>query len=584
MENPILHSDKIKKIIANMKQSPIRKLNSPVNVAPFKREQEQLMDVLDILESNLKNIDNSIRIAVMGEVKAGKSTLINALVGKDIAHTNVVEATASVMEINNCNVERVVMKFKDKVQDMTLEQMKNTLIMNQGQQDFFSTIDLIQVYTPFTRFQGFTLVDTPGLSTVTVKNQERTENYLSNVDVVIWVLNVHHPSQRDVIDKLERVCDFGKPIICIMNRIDETDGIIEELLEDTKGNIGYLTNVILPMNSKLAFEGMVEENIEKVEHSGLLKLLEYIDSHYNANSSIESNKNLDTVLEVQLAREYEIHQNSKNLLEKLSKRMDEDIRELNTYNVDMKGKFQNKINRWITEDAFRREEHILLNETNISRYNSIRGEFLKESYLFDVIQKQYDKLNEELFSDWRSYMDSLVTRIIVDEFNVMPRIKIDQKVPQVNLDSENTTLTAMKQGGVTAGGFGLSLAAYAAWLGPYAPVISLMGAAASFVPPLLIAGAISGAIWKFTDKHSSNNNIHESYIRRDIEQIVKEVRYILEKDVAHNLMRSIYETSDQYFNESVQLSTAYLGKYGLTPNSLSILIEEIDTYKENLKE
>ena len=59
-----------------------------------------LKDIENMLQIMDENIDKTVKIAVMGEVKAGKSTFINVCTGKQIAYTDVLEATSIVSEIS----------------------------------------------------------------------------------------------------------------------------------------------------------------------------------------------------------------------------------------------------------------------------------------------------------------------------------------------------------------------------------------------------------------------------------------------------------------------------------------------------
>lgn len=47
------------------------------------------------LQHIIENLQQTLKVFVIGEVKAGKSSLINTLVGQQISPTNILEATAS---------------------------------------------------------------------------------------------------------------------------------------------------------------------------------------------------------------------------------------------------------------------------------------------------------------------------------------------------------------------------------------------------------------------------------------------------------------------------------------------------------
>src|SRR3954469_3572548 len=68
---------------------------------------QQRPDVHNELEWIGRRLNQPIRIALAGTLKAGKSTLVNALVGEDIAPTDATEATRIVTWFRNGPTPRV---------------------------------------------------------------------------------------------------------------------------------------------------------------------------------------------------------------------------------------------------------------------------------------------------------------------------------------------------------------------------------------------------------------------------------------------------------------------------------------------
>ena len=74
---------------------------------------------LNILKNKL---GQAMNVVVMGEVKAGKSTLLNAIVGKKIAPTDVLEATAAISELYYSEEER--RKYIERASWLSHQQLK----------------------------------------------------------------------------------------------------------------------------------------------------------------------------------------------------------------------------------------------------------------------------------------------------------------------------------------------------------------------------------------------------------------------------------------------------------------------------
>mgnify|MGYP001770756912 CR=1 FL=1 len=64
-------------------------------------EQDIMSSNREDLKQLLNRYDEPLNVVVMGEVKAGKSTLINAMVGEKVSLVGATETTAAIIEITN---------------------------------------------------------------------------------------------------------------------------------------------------------------------------------------------------------------------------------------------------------------------------------------------------------------------------------------------------------------------------------------------------------------------------------------------------------------------------------------------------
>ena len=87
------------KVINN--ESPIRKQIDISNEfeETYNEDAKRLKEIEENLEVIYNKINNTLKVVLMGEVKAGKSTIINSIVGEEISYVNIVEATAAIIEI-----------------------------------------------------------------------------------------------------------------------------------------------------------------------------------------------------------------------------------------------------------------------------------------------------------------------------------------------------------------------------------------------------------------------------------------------------------------------------------------------------
>lgn len=82
----------------------------------YKTKKGDINDGVDIkfLESRVESLKNGkFTLAVAGEVKAGKSTFINALLGAEILPSDVLHASSAIVEIFKSETSFLKVKFSD---------------------------------------------------------------------------------------------------------------------------------------------------------------------------------------------------------------------------------------------------------------------------------------------------------------------------------------------------------------------------------------------------------------------------------------------------------------------------------------
>lgn len=156
----------------------------------------QRPDVHYELERIGARLNQPIRIALAGTLKAGKSTLVNALVGEDIAPTDATEATRIVTWFRHGPTPKVTANHRGG-------RRSNVPIgrdPNEGGLTFdFATLDPediidLDVEWPASELIDTTIIDTPGTSSLSRDVSERTlrllvpEDGVPRVDAVVFLL------------------------------------------------------------------------------------------------------------------------------------------------------------------------------------------------------------------------------------------------------------------------------------------------------------------------------------------------------------------------------------------------------------
>ncbi len=146
-----------------------------------------------VVFGQLENLGEPFRFVVIGEVKAGKSSFINALLGEKICAVHARPCTALIEKLDYGEV-----RSETQVNDY-----------------------LIQKILPVEILKSISIVDTPGTNTIIDKHQEITEHYLPNSDLIIFVFYAPNPYTQTAWNLLQLVRDeWRKQVVFVMQQAD----------------------------------------------------------------------------------------------------------------------------------------------------------------------------------------------------------------------------------------------------------------------------------------------------------------------------------------------------------------------------
>ncbi len=124
----------------------------------------------------LRRLGAPLQVAVAGRIKSGKSTLVNALIGRRVAPTDIGECTRLVTRFQYGTVDRVEIVFTDGRKQVLPFAADGAIPAELGVD--IPTVSHIEAYLTNAVLQGMTVIDTPGLGSLDAASVSRTEQLL----------------------------------------------------------------------------------------------------------------------------------------------------------------------------------------------------------------------------------------------------------------------------------------------------------------------------------------------------------------------------------------------------------------------
>ncbi len=190
------------------------------------------------LKAASQNLDKEVfRLLVLGDIKQGKTTLINALIGDNILPVSTVPCTAVITIIKYGESKRVVMHFDDgHEEEIDFETFKRDYTIDskevKAQESIgsfpFNHVEFAEVFYPLPLLQqGIEIIDSPGLNDTDTRNRTSL-SYINNCHAVLFVMSAIKfltlEEQRYLDDYIS---DRGLAIFFIINQWDRIrDGLI----------------------------------------------------------------------------------------------------------------------------------------------------------------------------------------------------------------------------------------------------------------------------------------------------------------------------------------------------------------------
>ncbi|MRN24742.1 hypothetical protein EAI30_08955 [Romboutsia ilealis] len=298
---------------------------SKINQGTISRDVIENMKVIsNDFKELYDNFDDKLMIFIVGNGNVGKSTLLNSLVGKEVAKTNFLPTTwkidvyspelgedeVIIKYINGNHETLSINKAKNKISEeeekskesnkvykaKLKEELKN--IKNKEQieeikrylgKKYIYKSNISEVRWPVKSnwiLERCLLVDTPGLNQElnSLEQLGDANSYYHKADGVIWILNgttiaseTPNTLLKELDNSLENVGGLRDNIVGVINRIDllKKNGgqeAVNKVYNDAVKHFGDKFTDIIGVSAKQAYEGINNNDKDMIKESGILEL------------------------------------------------------------------------------------------------------------------------------------------------------------------------------------------------------------------------------------------------------------------------------------------------------------------------
>jgi GTP-binding protein EngB required for normal cell division len=178
----------------------------------------------DLADARERRDQGRCNLVVLGEFKRGKSTLVNALLGRPLLPTGVLPLTSVVTVVREGQRDRLVVEFADgRTETHAVSELPRyaTEAENPGNE---LGVELTTVETPSAVLEGgIQLVDTPGVGSVHAHNTDTAHAFVARTDAAIVVLSADQPLSAQERELLASVGRIAGRVLVVLNRIDLLD-------------------------------------------------------------------------------------------------------------------------------------------------------------------------------------------------------------------------------------------------------------------------------------------------------------------------------------------------------------------------
>lgn len=346
----------------------------------FLKEYKLKKEDRQALASSIQQLDELFLLVVVGEFNAGKSALINALVGEKILKEGVTPTTTRV----------------------------NILRYGEETASFQDAEDIQYLTSPAPFLREISIVDTPGTNAIIREHEEITSRFIPRSDLVLFITSADRPFTESERLFLKEIREWKKKVVVVINKIDllqspeELEEVIDFINTHSKTLLDFSPE-IFPLSARQAY--LAKEGEDQLwETSRFQHFEDYLFQTLNKTSRLKLKllnplgvaKNLTAGYQEHYEHQLKVLEQDLSLLQDVENQLD-------LYHQDMLESFQLRLSAI---------DGLLVEMEN--RGVTYFEEHLRLVRIFDLLNKKQiqNTFEEQVIGDVPQQIENRITRII----------------------------------------------------------------------------------------------------------------------------------------------------------------------------
>ncbi len=321
------------------------------------------------------SVNSNVCLLVCGEFKRGKSTFVNALIGRDLCATDTDICTSVVSIIKYAETECVVRYYGDfsnpKSQNISLDELETYTV---GTAEEIDNTIYVEIGLPLPSLKdGIVVIDTPGVGGLDPRHATLTNFFIPKADIALFMTDVNEPMTTTELNFLKsKILPYARQSAIVVNKADlRNSEDVENFRLDTINKIASFTQIqsekIIAVSVSSAAEAYPDNDFGDSNFPALRKMIASLIENHRKTMRCAIKANFIELLNLNIAplqaQLQQIEQPDVNQIDELNKQkaeIDKKIAELS----DSSSEFRMSVSKAMT--CKREEITNYLNEMSVT--------------------------------------------------------------------------------------------------------------------------------------------------------------------------------------------------------------------------